>query len=144
MAKKKAQETLFLHRLNRRTDRRTDRRTNGRTDGPTDGPTDGRTDGPTDGRTDKASYRVACPQLKSVYLYLTSWVVFQWSPACPYHLRLTIKPSGSAERKGFVTLLGSRVKKWRPITERNDRLREGGGKQGMDARRRILGWRGES
>ena len=30
------------------------------TDGPTDGPTDRRTDG----RTDKASYRVACPQLK--------------------------------------------------------------------------------
>ena len=30
-----------------------------------DGRTDGRTDGPTDGRTDKASYRVACPQLKT-------------------------------------------------------------------------------
>ena len=28
------------------------------------GRTDGRTDGPTDRRTDKASYRVACPQLK--------------------------------------------------------------------------------
>ena len=26
-----------------------------------------RTDGPTDGRTDKASYRVACPQLKMLY-----------------------------------------------------------------------------
>ena len=35
-----------------------------RTDGRTDGRTDRRTDGPTDGRTDKASYRVACPQLK--------------------------------------------------------------------------------
>ena len=32
--------------------------------------TDGRTDGPTDGRTDKASYRVACPQLKIVGLGL--------------------------------------------------------------------------
>ena len=31
----------------------------------TDGPTNQRTDGRTDGRTDKASYRVACPQLKS-------------------------------------------------------------------------------
>ena len=31
----------------------------------TDGPTDGRTNGPTDQRTDKASYRVACPQLKT-------------------------------------------------------------------------------
>ena len=30
------------------------------------GPTDRRTDGPTDRRTDKASYRVACPQLKTV------------------------------------------------------------------------------
>ena len=30
----------------------------------TDGPTNQRTDGRTDGRTDKASYRVACPQLK--------------------------------------------------------------------------------
>ena len=29
-----------------------------------DGPTDQPTDRPTDGRTDKASYRVACPQLK--------------------------------------------------------------------------------
>ena len=28
------------------------------------GPTDQPTDRPTDGRTDKASYRVACPQLK--------------------------------------------------------------------------------
>ena len=36
------------------------------TDGPTDRPTDGPMDGPTDGRTDKASYRVACPQLKSI------------------------------------------------------------------------------
>ena len=27
--------------------------------------TDRRTDGPTDQRTDKASYRVACPQLKT-------------------------------------------------------------------------------
>ena len=32
----------------------------------TDGPTDRRTDGRTVGRTDKASYRVACPQLKKV------------------------------------------------------------------------------
>ena len=31
----------------------------------TDGRTDGRTDQRTDGRTDKASYRVACPQLKT-------------------------------------------------------------------------------
>ena len=31
----------------------------------TDGPTDQRTNGRTDQRTDKASYRVACPQLKS-------------------------------------------------------------------------------
>ena len=38
----------------------TDQRIDGRTDGRTDGPTDRRTDGP----TDKASYRVACPQLK--------------------------------------------------------------------------------
>ena len=30
------------------------------------GPTDRRTNGRTDGRTDKASYRVACPQLKSI------------------------------------------------------------------------------
>ena len=28
---------------------------------------DGRTNGPTDQRTDKASYRVACPQLKSIF-----------------------------------------------------------------------------
>ena len=35
------------------------------TDGPTDGRTDRRTDRRTDGRTDKASYRVACPQLKT-------------------------------------------------------------------------------
>ena len=33
--------------------------------GPTDRPTDRWTDGRTDGRMDKASYRVACPQLKS-------------------------------------------------------------------------------
>ena len=33
--------------------------------GRTNRPTDGRTDEPTDGRTDKASYRVACPQLKT-------------------------------------------------------------------------------
>ena len=33
-------------------------------DGRTDGPMDGQTDRRTDGRTDKASYRVACPQLK--------------------------------------------------------------------------------
>ncbi|MEE3021833.1 MAG: hypothetical protein VX367_04230 [SAR324 cluster bacterium] len=33
-----------------------------------DGPTNGPTDGPTDGRTDKASYRVACPQLKSPFI----------------------------------------------------------------------------
>ena len=33
----------------------------------TDGPTNQRTDGRTDGRTDKASYRVACPQLKKNY-----------------------------------------------------------------------------
>ena len=32
----------------------------------TDQGTDGRTDGQTDGQMDKASYRVACPQLKSV------------------------------------------------------------------------------
>ena len=32
---------------------------------PTDWPTDRPTDQPTDGRTDKASYRIACPQLKS-------------------------------------------------------------------------------
>ena len=31
-------------------------------------PMDGPTDGPTDGRTDKASYRVACPQLKIVLI----------------------------------------------------------------------------
>ena len=31
----------------------------------TDPPTDQPTDRPTDGRTDKASYRVACPQLKT-------------------------------------------------------------------------------
>ena len=30
--------------------------------------TDGPTDEPTDGRTDKASYRVACPQLKMLRL----------------------------------------------------------------------------
>ena len=36
----------------------------GRTNGPTDGRTNGRTDQRTDQRTDKASYRVACPQLK--------------------------------------------------------------------------------
>ena len=30
-----------------------------------DGPTDRRTNGPTDRRTDKASYRVACPRLKT-------------------------------------------------------------------------------
>ena len=30
-----------------------------------DGPTDRPTNQPTDGRTDKASYRVACPQLKN-------------------------------------------------------------------------------
>ena len=36
----------------------------GRTNGPTDQRTDQRTNGPTDQRTDKASYRVACPQLK--------------------------------------------------------------------------------
>ena len=36
----------------------------GLTDGPTDGPMDGPTDGWTDGPTDKASFRVACPQLK--------------------------------------------------------------------------------
>ena len=30
----------------------------------TDGPTDRRINGPTDQRTDKASYRIACPQLK--------------------------------------------------------------------------------
>ena len=29
--------------------------------------TDGRTDGQTDGRTDKASYRVACLQLKMIF-----------------------------------------------------------------------------
>ena len=44
------------------------RRTDGpmvrRTDGPMDRRTDGPTNGPTDRRTDKASYRVACPQLK--------------------------------------------------------------------------------
>ena len=34
------------------------------TDGPTDGWMDSWTDGRTDGRVDKASYRVACPQLK--------------------------------------------------------------------------------
>ena len=34
-------------------------------------PTDGRTDGPTDRRTDKASYRVACPQLKNESHYGT-------------------------------------------------------------------------
>ena len=32
--------------------------------GPTDRRTDGRNDEPMDGRTDKASFRVACPQLK--------------------------------------------------------------------------------
>ena len=31
----------------------------------TNGLTDQRTNGPTDGRTDKASYTVACPQLKT-------------------------------------------------------------------------------
>ena len=35
------------------------------TDRPTDQPTDRPTDQATDGRTDKASYRVACPQLKT-------------------------------------------------------------------------------
>ena len=34
-------------------------------DGRTDERTDGWTDGRKDGRTDKASYRVACPQLKT-------------------------------------------------------------------------------
>ena len=38
--------------------------------GPTDRPTDGRTDGRMDGRTDKASYRVACPQLKMVMVLI--------------------------------------------------------------------------
>ena len=38
--------------------------TDGPTDGRTNGRTDQRTDGRTDQRTDKASYRVACPQLK--------------------------------------------------------------------------------
>ena len=33
--------------------------------GQSNGPTDGPTDGPKDGRTDKASYGVACPQLKT-------------------------------------------------------------------------------
>ena len=37
----------------------------GRTDERTDGRTDGRTDERTDGPMDKASYRVACPQLRS-------------------------------------------------------------------------------
>ena len=32
-----------------------------------DGPTDRRTNSPTDGPTDKASYRVACPQLKTLF-----------------------------------------------------------------------------
>ena len=32
---------------------------------------DGPTDGPTDGQTDKASYRVACPRLKSILQYFT-------------------------------------------------------------------------
>ena len=43
--------------------------TNGPTDGPayglTGGLTGGPMDGPMDGWTDEASYRVACPQLKS-------------------------------------------------------------------------------
>ena len=40
----------------------------GPTDGPTDGWTDGQMDGPTNGWTNKASYRVACPQLKMTFL----------------------------------------------------------------------------
>ena len=45
-----------------------DRQTDGWTDRPDEqtDQTDRRTDGRTDGRTDKASYRVACPQLKTV------------------------------------------------------------------------------
>ena len=42
-------------------------------DGRTDGPTDQRTNGPTAGPTDKASYSVACPQLKTGSNYKISY-----------------------------------------------------------------------
>ena len=50
-----------------------DGRTDVRTDGWMDGWTDGRTDGWMDGRTDKASYRVACPQLKRENPQFLAW-----------------------------------------------------------------------
>ena len=43
---------------------------------------DGPTNGPTDRRTDKASYRVACPQLKITYGFF-SWTVLEMSHLCP-------------------------------------------------------------
>ena len=57
----------------------TDKRTNGPSDRRTKGPTDQRTDGPTGQRTNgptyNASYRVACPQLKSLFPSpSTNWI----------------------------------------------------------------------
>ena len=40
------------------------------------------TDGPTDGRTDKASYRVACPQLKSSHESARFHSYYIYADAC--------------------------------------------------------------
>ena len=47
----------------------------------TNGPTDQRTDRLTNGRMDKASYRVACPQLKNKAGYTATQVACAWARA---------------------------------------------------------------
>ena len=56
-------------------DGRMDRRPDGQKARWTDGPTDARIDGLTVGRMDKASYRVVCPQLKTVSRLLILFVL---------------------------------------------------------------------
>ena len=57
-----------------------------------DGRTNGRTDGRTDGLTDKASYRVACPQLKSVLITArASSKADAMTKTCKVHLPFVLK-----------------------------------------------------
>ena len=86
---------------------------------------DGRTNGPTDGRTDKASYRVACPQLKSDCLWLekppksnrlTLFISLWQIPSHPFFLSRRDKKKinfGEIDFFGreFVFLCDARVKR---------------------------------
>ena len=74
----------------------------------TNGPTDQQTDGPTDQRTDKASYRVACPQLK-ISFFLSFFLSFSPYISTHTHTHSPFSPGefGFRDEAQRVPSLGS-------------------------------------